>query len=926
MRRVAHVYRELAEMPSVTGGRLMPARVPTPNIMAAAQSMAAGANVKSGGDTTREEEQSKDLAESSYDRVDNSNIAKKQNAEDPKFSLPTAVIASKQKDLRGDTTLRFETMYDVNPDSRSSGQNALKALDYQPLSHSREIPERHKISSFSPSGLRKAVVTANRSDPNGTPTRIEIFHSNRRVMVYDGTKHHGQIHTKGPFARLAWSWSEKYLAFVAERKQAKHRPFFTDHSELSEPTVDGKKVQIGSGFEYQEDFGEQLQGYRCPEIFVLTIATGEVFSTGHWFAESEHAGSPVWCPPSPNGERENLLATVWPLMSGRRLGMIYYSTRRSRLVFMNMHRALKTKVQEDSTANEDNSKGDNRPSDYVIPMTRVENDQSPRDPRFSLDGHTLVWLCSADTDLHGSCLKLRKIHWNLEECRPGGIMLLREAKLPSPFPAQATLMCSSTFKTGRQLVVPETVVDIRRGEVKVDDGLVGIFARPGGTPDRIWLSDSQHIVLGSTHRSRGVLLLINTKSGEVRRLEPPPTACRGSEEAFDMKLLDVFGTRILCSCSCVNRTDAVFIFDVDISKTTSSAGYDADPYSYISSWIYGSEEKKETVVTWMRVTMPISPLDQKIALSKRSITSRVLQVCPHSLSKENNKSPESASSGTETFECVLALPQNKPTDADLPAVILYPHGGPHSSSFTGFSPEIAMLCHLGFAVAQVNYRGSLGFGQDSLESLPGNCGKQDVSDCMQALEAVISTGLVDSDRVFVMGGSHGGFLTTHLISRYPDRFLAAAVRNPVVNIGANYMTCDIPDWCHSEVGTGVSIGPVSGNGATEVVPPPNENHLRQMWLASPVSLVERVKSPLLLMLGTKDRRVPMGQSMQYYYALRARGVKVKLNIYDMDHSLTDSVRGHTNVWISVALWFMEAERDACGSCGSDARDSAAAKG
>ena len=72
-------------------------------------------------------------------------------------------------------------------------------------------------------------------------------------------------------------------------------------------------------------------------------------------------------------------------------------------------------------------------------------------------------------------------------------------------------MCSTTFKTGRQLVVPETVVDIRRGKVNADDGFVGIFARPGGTPDRIWLSDSRHIVLGSAHRSRGVLLLIEVE-------------------------------------------------------------------------------------------------------------------------------------------------------------------------------------------------------------------------------------------------------------------------------------------------------------------------------------------------------------------------------------------------------------------------------
>ena len=176
---------------------------------------------------------------------------------------------------------------------------------------------------------------------------------------------------------------------------------------------------------------------------------------------------------------------------------------------------------------------------------------------------------------------------------------------------------------------------------------------------------------------------------------------------------------------------------------------------------------------------------------------------------------------------------------------------------------------------------------------------------MQALNAVLATGLVDSSRVFVMGGSHGGFLTTHLISQFPDRFLAAAVRNPVVNIWANYMTCDIPDWCHSEVGTGVSIGgAVSGLGVVEAVPAPSKDHLEQMWQASPVSLIERVQTPLLIMLGTQDKRVPMGQSVQYYHALRSRGVEVKLNIYEMDHSLSNKVAAQANVWVSVAMWFM----------------------
>jgi len=116
---------------------------------------------------------------------------------------------------------------------------------------------------------------------------------------------------------------------------------------------------------------------------------------------------------------------------------------------------------------------------------------------------------------------------------------------------------------------------------------------------------------------------------------------------------------------------------------------------------------------------------------------------------------------------------------------------------------------------------------------------------------VLGSGLVDTRKIYVLGGSHGGFLATHLISQYPTTFLAAAVRNPVVNIAANYLTCDIPDWCLSETGTGVRIGPVN-DGATSVPSPGNEELLLQMFRASPVAHIDRVQTPLLLLLGKND--------------------------------------------------------------------------
>lgn len=211
----------------------------------------------------------------------------------------------------------------------------------------------------------------------------------------------------------------------------------------------------------------------------------------------------------------------------------------------------------------------------------------------------------------------------------------------------------------------------------------------------------------------------------------------------------------------------------------------------------------------------------------------------------------------------------------------------------------------------VNYRGSTGAGQDSVDFLLGKVGTSDVSDCMLALrEALQRFSWLNPKKVVLVGGSHGGFLVTHLSGQHPDSFRAVVARNPVIDIASMSIISDIPDWfvvintfmyvellrlflvrsrrfylkkiegktfiakwiilqdffcrCYVESGTKYTqIGEVS------------EEVLVSMRKASPIQHAHKVTAPTLLQVGSNDLRVPPSQATDYYHRLKANGVKVR---------------------------------------------------
>ncbi|XP_066384634.1 acylamino-acid-releasing enzyme 2-like [Miscanthus floridulus] len=369
-----------------------------------------------------------------------------------------------------------------------------------------------------------------------------------------------------------------------------------------------------------------------------------------------------------------------------------------------------------------------------------------------------------------------------------------------------------------------------------------------------WLSDGCTMILTSAWRSAEVILSIDVLSGKVTRITPEDSYYSWSALALD-------GNNVLAVSS--SPIDPPYI----------RYGRSVTPEVQAHRW------------TWDEVTSPLMAANSKVKSLLLHHSVSILKIPVPS------PSDDLSDGGKLPFEAIFV--SCKDSSHSPTAVIL--HGGPHSVSVSSYSKSSAFLASLGFNLLIINYRGTPGYGEEALQSLPGKVGSQDVQDCLTALDFAIKEELVDASKVAVVGISHGGFLTTHLIGQAPDRFAVAAARNPVCNLSLMIGTTDIPDWCYI-----VACGTEAKQYASEA---PSSNHLHLFYQKSPIAHISKVKAPLLMLLGGADRRVPVSNGLQYARGLREGGGEVKIMTFPEDIHEINLPRSDFESFLNIGVWF-----------------------
>lgn len=214
---------------------------------------------------------------------------------------------------------------------------------------------------------------------------------------------------------------------------------------------------------------------------------------------------------------------------------------------------------------------------------------------------------------------------------------------------------------------------------------------------------------------------------------------------------------------------------------------------------------------------------------------------------------------------ILYLPPEASSGRRVPALV-YVHGGPGGQTTLGYSAQVQYLVNHGYAVLGINNRGSSGYGKRFFTADDRRHGREPLWDCVQAKTWLAGLGVVDPDRIGIMGGSYGGYMVLAALAFRPEAF----------KVGVDYF--GVANW----VRTLESIPPYWESyrqALYDEIGDPTKEHDR-LVASSPLFHAQEIRAPLLVVQGRNDPRVIQVESDEIVEAVKKNGVPVDYLVFD----------------------------------------------
>lgn len=228
-----------------------------------------------------------------------------------------------------------------------------------------------------------------------------------------------------------------------------------------------------------------------------------------------------------------------------------------------------------------------------------------------------------------------------------------------------------------------------------------------------------------------------------------------------------------------------------------------------------------------------------------------------------------------------------PPRVERPPLVAFIHGGPSHlfrDSWTFDNSLATLLVNAGYAVLFPNPRGSSGRGLEFASRVMGDMGGEDTYDILLGVDHVIANYPVDGERLFVTGGSYGGYMTSWLVGQ-TQRFRAACAIAPLTDMRSQFFTAHHPEFL-----TLYSCGdPYENGGAFDE--------------RSPLRHANKVTTPTLVIAGERDKTTPSSQAMQFHRALVLRGVPSTLVLYPEEGHAAMRYEAQIDQGVRVLQWF-----------------------